>query len=156
MQNLIAQLAQQFGLRPEQIQAGAGAILQLLQQHAGGTDFQQLLAKIPGAQTWLAQAQAAPQEAGAAGGGLLGQAASIFGALSGQEQTGGIAGVIGKLGQAGFKPDTAMQFVPALLEQLKGAAGADTLNKVLANVPGLNNAGGAGGGAGALLGKLLG
>ena len=35
MQNPIASLAQQFGLRPEQIQAGVGAIEKVLEQVPG-------------------------------------------------------------------------------------------------------------------------
>lgn len=148
MQNIISTLAQQFGLRPEQVQAGVGAILQLLQEKAGGGDFQQLLAKIPGAQAWIDQAKVLPQQSGDAGGGLLGQAAGILGAVTGQGQT-GLAGILGKLQGAGFQPDSAAKFVPAVLEQLKGSAGAGTLDKVLEQVPGLKGLGGG------LLGQLL-
>lgn len=153
MNNMIDELAQRFGLSTQQVQAGAGAILQLLQQKSGKVDFQQLLGAVPGSQAWIEQAKALPEQAGQAGGGLLGQAAGLLGALGGQGQA-GLAGILGQLGQAGFKPDTAMQFVPALLEQLKGSAGSDVLNKVLAQVPALKDAGAGGGVAGAL-GKLL-
>lgn len=148
MQNLVTQLAQQFGLRSEQVQAGAGAVLQLLQEKAGGADFQQLLGKVPGAKAWIEQARAMPQQAGQVGGGLLGQASNLLGAVTGQGQS-GLAGILGKLEQAGFKPDSAVQFVPALLEQLKATAGPDTLNKLLDQVPALKGA------AGGLLGKFL-
>ncbi len=149
MQNIVTQLAQQFGLKGEQVQAAAGAVLQLLQEKSGNAEFQALVAKVPGAQAWIEQAKALPSQAGQVGGGLLGQASSLLGAVTGQAQS-GIAGIIGKLESAGFKPDSAMQFVPALLEQLKGAAGPDTLNKVIEQVPGLNQ-----GTTGALLGKFL-
>ncbi len=150
MQNLIASLAQQFGLRPEQVQAGVGAVLQLMQQHAGGNEFQQLIDKIPGAQAWMQQASALPTQAGSGGmgGGLLGQAASILGTVTGQGGS-GLAGVLGQLGHAGLRPESAAQFVPALLEKLKDGAGAGTVEKVLEQVPGL---GGLGGG---LLGQFL-
>lgn len=148
MQNLVTQLAQQFGLKSEQVQAGAGAVLQLLQEKAGGADFQALLGKVPGAQAWIEQAKALPGQAGQVGGGLLGQASGLLGAMTGQGQS-GLAGILGKLQAAGFKPESAMQFVPALLEQLKGAAGSDTVKKVVEQVPGLQ------GTTGALLGKFL-
>lgn len=153
MNNLIDQLAQQYGISKEQVQAGAGAILQLLQDKGGAVDFQQLLGAVPGAQAWMEQAKALPQQAGQVGGGLLGQAAGLVGALGGQGQS-GLAGLLGRLGQAGFKPDSAAQFVPALLEQLKGRAGADVLNQLLQQVPALKAAAGEGGAAG-MLGKLL-
>lgn len=150
MQNLISSLAQQFGLRTDQVQAGAGAVLQLLQEKAGSGEFQQLIAKIPGAQGWIEQAMKLSQGgAGAAGGGgLLGAASSILGAVTGQGQT-GLAGILGKLESAGFQPDSAAQFVPALLEKLKGAAGPETVEKVLGQVPGLQGLGGG------LLGKFI-
>lgn len=155
MQNLISSLAQQFGLRADQVQAGAGAVLQLLQEKAGSGEFQQLIAKIPGAQGWIEQAMKLSQggagAAGGAGGGLLGAASSILGAVTGQGQT-GLAGILGKLESAGFQPDSAAQFVPALLEKLKGAAGPETVEKVLGQVPGLQGLQGLGGG---LLGKFI-
>lgn len=147
MQSLIGSLVQQFGLRPEQIQAGAGVVLQLLQEKAGGADFQQLLASLPGAQAWIEKVQALPQQGGSGVGGLLGQASSILGAVTGQDAS-GLAGILGKLEAAGFNAQSATQFVPALLEQLKGAAGADVLGKVLQQVPALKGGGG-------LLGGLL-
>lgn len=148
MQNLVTQLAQQFGLKSEQVQVAAGAILQLLQAKAGDKDFQELISAVPGAQAWIQQAKALPQQAAQVGGGLLGQASNLLGAVTGQGQS-GLAGVLGKLEAAGFKTDTAAQFVPALLEQLRAAAGPDKLNKLVEQVPGLQ------GGAGALLGKFL-
>lgn len=149
MQNIVTQLAQQFGLKGDQVQAAAGAVLQLLQQKAGDAEFQALVAKVPGAQAWIEQARALPAQAGQAGGGLLGQASSLLGGVTGQGQS-GLAGILGKLESAGFKPESALQFVPALLEQFKAAAGPETLNKVVEQVPGLNQ-----GTTGALLGKFL-
>lgn len=148
MQDIISSLAQQFGLRPEQVQVGAGVVLQLLQEKAGGGDFRDLLARLPGAQAWLEQARLLPQQAGQAGSGLLGQASNLLGAVTGQGQS-GLAGILGQLEGAGFDPRTAAQFVPALLGQFKDAAGGDVLGKVLGQVPGLKDAGGG------LLGKLL-
>lgn len=149
MQDIVTQLAAQFGLKGAQAQAAVGAVLRLLQEKAGNAEFQALVAKVPGAQGWIEQAKALPQQAGQAGGGLLGQVGGLLGAVTGQGQS-GLAGVLGTLEAAGFKADTAMQFVPALLEKLKGVAGAETLSKVIDQVPGLNQ-----GSTGALLGKFL-
>lgn len=149
MQTIVTSLAQQFGLKSEQIQAGAGAVLQLIQEKAGGSEFQALIAKVPGAQAWIQQAKALPAQAQQVGGGLLGQASSLLGAVTGQTQ-GGLAAVLGKLEQAGFKPDSAIQFVPALLEQIKSVAGPETVQKILESVPALKDS------AGGLIGKLLG
>ncbi len=147
MQNLISSLAQQFGLRADQVQAGAGVVLQLLQQSAASPEFQALIAKVPGAAAWIEQAKAL-SSSGGDGGGLLGQAASLLGVVTGQGQA-GLAGVLGKLEGAGFDAGSAARFVPALIEKLKTAAGPDTVDNLLGQAPGLQGLGGG------LLGKLI-
>lgn len=150
MNNLIDELAQRFGVSPEQVQAGAGAVLQLLKQNGGKVDFQQLLGAVPGAAAWMEKAKGmTPASGQEGGGGLLGHAAGLLGALGGQG-AGGLSEALGQLGRAGFKPDAAAQFVPALLEQLKGSAGPDVVDKLLDQVPALKESGGA-----AVLGKLF-
>ncbi|HKY90802.1 MAG TPA: DUF2780 domain-containing protein [Nevskiaceae bacterium] len=148
MQNLIAQLSQDLGLKTEQVQAGTGAFLQLIQEKVGQGDFQQVLGKLPGAQEWIQQAKALPQQAGQVGGGLLGQASSLLGSLSGKGSE-GLAAVLGRLEQAGFKPDTAMRFVPKLLDQLRNALGEETFERLVDKVPMLRQT------AGGLLGQLI-
>lgn len=148
MQNLIAQLSRDLGLETRQVQAGAGALLQLIQEKVGEGDFQAVLAKLPGAQAWIQQAKALPQQAGQVGGGLLGQASSLLGALGGKGPD-GLAAVLGRLEQAGFKPDTAMQFVPAALDQLRNVLGEETFERVVDQVPMLKQT------AGGLLGRFI-
>lgn len=151
MQQIIAQLTAQLGLKKEQIEAGAGAILNLVKEKIPQAEFQQLLGKLPGANDWLAKAQALPATAQQTASGLLGQASNLLGSLTGNAQ-GGLAALLSQLEKAGFKADSAMQFVPALLNQIKAAVGPEQLNKLLAQVPALKDA--ASGMAADLLGKL--
>lgn len=157
MSNLIGQLAQQFGLGESQTEAGAGAVLKFLQEQAGGADLQQLIAKVPGAESWIAKADQLPADGAGDGGGLLGQAAGLLGSMGGAG-LGGLGQILGQLQSAGLSADSASQFVPALLEKLQGEAGSDLLNSVLEQVPALKGLMGGEGGAGALggmLGKFL-
>ena len=157
MNQLIGQLAQQFGLGEGQTEAGAGAVLKFLQQQVGGGDVSQLISKVPGAESWMAKAEQLPEggEAGA-GGGLLGQAAGLLGGLGGSGGA-GLAQILGQLQSAGFNAETATQFVPALLEKLKGEAGSDLINSIVNQIPALKGllGGDAGGGLGGMLGKLM-
>lgn len=164
MDNIIAQLAQQFGLQGEQAEAGAGAILQMLQEKVGGSEVQELIAKVPGAETWIAQAENLPAQAASegtdSGGGLLGQAAGLLGGLGGGGA--GLGEVLGKLQASGLSAESATQFVPALVEKLQAVVGPDLINKILQQVPmlkalvgGDGGAGGGAGGLGGMLGKLL-
>ena len=153
MNALIGQLAQQFGLGEGQAEAGAGAVLKFLQSQAGGAEVQEVIAKVPGAEAWMAKAEALPQEGGG-GGGLLGQAAGLLGSMGGG--AGGLGQVLSQLQSAGLSADSAAQFVPALIEKLRGEAGSDLINTVIEQVPALKSLlGGDGGGLGGMLGKLI-
>lgn len=165
METIVGQLAQQFGLKNDQAEAGAGAILQMLQDKVGGSDVSELIAKVPGAESWLQKGQSLPSQAGGgeAGGGLLGQAAGLLGGLGGGS-TGaeGLGDILGKLQASGLNAGNAMQFVPALLEKIQGVVGPELVGKVLDQVPMLKAlTGGAGaqaggtGGLGGMLGNLL-
>lgn len=151
MQALINALAQQFGMRPEQVQTAVGAVLGLVRERAGQKEFAALVASVPGAQAWIDQAGQA--KAPADGGGLLGQAAGLLGALGAGSAPGGIGALLGQLQQSGLKPETALQFLPALMEQFRSTAGAETVKKVIEEIPALKGGAGPGGALGSLLGR---
>lgn len=161
MQSILTQLAQQFGLNGQQAESGAGALLQMLQDKVGGADVQELIAKVPGAQSWIEQAKNLPVHGGGdAGGGLFGQAAGLLGGLTGGGA--GLGDVLGKLQASGIDAETAIQFVPALIEKLQEVVGPELINNVLNQVPMLKALLGSGGasaaesgGLGGMLGNLL-
>ncbi|MGH8444255.1 MAG: DUF2780 domain-containing protein, partial [Solimonas sp.] len=144
MSNIIGQLAGQFGVSPAQAESAAGSVFKLLQERAQAGDFQKLLGAVPQIQDWIAKADHAPEAAG--GGGLLGQLGGLLGGGGG----GGFGGVLAALQQSGLKPETLVQFVPALLEKLSAHVDPALLAKVLDAVPALKELEGAGGGLGGL------
>jgi hypothetical protein len=154
MDDIIKTLTEQLGIGAEQAQAGVGAILKMISEQASRADFQQLLNAVPEAAQWMSQATAA---ATGVGGGLLGQAAQLFGGL-----TGGLTGstnlaeAVAALGKSGIGPDMAARFVPSVLQLLQAQAGADLLERLVTPIPFLREA--LGGGATGLadaLGKMF-
>lgn len=161
MQEQIKAWAAKFGVPPAQVEAGIGAVLGFIQQKVPPAQFQQLQGLLPMAQQWIQKAGSLPAAGAAGGNDLMGMASGLLGKLG--SEGGGAAAlgqVVGQLKNAGFDPQKAMEFVPAVLNQIKSAAGPDTFNKLLASAPALkdalNGAGGANlmGAASSLLGKF--
>lgn len=158
MQEQIKAWAAKFGVQPGQVEAGIGAVLGFIQSKVPAAQFQQLQGLMPMAQQWIQKAGTLPAGGSAGGGGLMGMAGGLLGKLGGGAQ-GGLGQVLTQLQGAGFKPEAAAQFVPAVLNQLKAEAGPDKFNQLLSSVPALKDmlgggAGGLMGAAGSLLGKL--
>lgn len=152
MDEILQQLVNQLGTHPGQTEVGAGALLNLIREHASQVDFEQLLRAVPEASQWMgtaaaAQAGAAPGAAG--GGGLLGELGGLIGGLTGS--SGGVGGLLSALAHSGLSADKLMQLVPALLALLQQRGGADLLGKVAGSVPMLQEilGGGAAGAPGA-------
>src|SRR4051794_9122733 len=85
MDEILQQLVNQLGTHPGQTEVGAGALLNLIREHASAADFGQLLQAVPEASKWMgtatdAQASAAPGE-----GGLLGEIGGRIGGASGPD-----------------------------------------------------------------------
>ena len=162
MDEIPSQLVDQLGTHPGQTEVGAGALLNLIREHASEADFGQLLQAVPEASKWMgtatvAQASAAPGTA--AGGGLLGEIGGLIGGLTGS--SGGVGGLLSALAHSGLSADKLMQLVPALLTLLQQRGGADLLQRVAGAVPMLQEVlgGGAAGAPGAqpgggILGEL--
>ena len=161
MDEILGQLVDQLGTHPGQTEVGAGALLNLIREHASEADFGQLLQAVPEASKWMgtataAQASAAPGEGG---GGLLGELGGLIGGLTGS--SGGVGGLLSALAHSGLSADKLMQLVPALLTLLQQRGGSDLVTKVAGAVPMLQEVlgGGAAGAPGAqpgggLLGEL--
>ena len=154
MQEQIKAWATKFGVQPTQVEAGIGAVLGFIQSKVPPGQFQQLQGLMPMAQQWIQKAGALPTNGAQGGSDLMSMASGLLGKLSGGGQN-GLGTVLTQLQGAGFKPETAMQFVPAVLNQLKAAAGPEKFDQLLASVPALKDTLGGGGAAG-LLGQLLG
>ena len=150
MDEILRQLVEQLGTHPGQTEVGAGALLNVIREHASQVDFEQLLRAVPEASKWMgtaAAAQANPPAGADAGGGLLGELGGLIGGLTGS--TGGIGGLLSALAHSGLSADKLMQLVPILLTLLQQRGGADLLQKVAGSVPMLQEVLGGGGAAGA-------
>jgi len=149
MDEILQQLVNQLGTHPGQTEVGAGALLNLIREHASQADFGQLLQAVPEASQWMGTAAAAQAStAPGAGGGLLGELGGLIGGLTGS--SGGVGGLLSALAHSGLSADKLMQLVPALLALLQQRGGADLLQKVAGSVPMLQEIlGGAAGAPGA-------
>jgi hypothetical protein len=163
--DLIGQLTQQLGLKPDTAQAASGSVFQLLQQHAPAGAFQQLLDKAPEVSGWMSKAQgpagAAPAPAGSGGlGGMLGAAAGMLGGAGG-EAAGQLGALTGMLGRFGLSPEMATKVLPLVLQFVQSKLGTQGTQQLASGMPLLQQflqGGGAqegGGGLGGMLGKLF-
>lgn len=149
MQDQIQGWANSLGLRPEQVQTGLNTLMQFLQSRVPAPVWQQLVSRVPQVQSWVADAITMSQPAVRAASGALGGAGNDLSQL------------FAELKKAGFTPERAMQFVPAVLEQIKAQAGPELYQKLAGAVPGLGAGRGAEGlgkiadAASGLLGKFL-
>lgn len=147
MDEILQQLVNQLGTHPGQTEVGAGALLNVIREHASQGDFDELLKAVPEASQWMGTATAAQTSAAPpGGGGLLGELGGLIGGLSGS--SGGIGGLISSLSHSGLSAGALMQLVPALLALLQQRGGTDLVAKVAGSVPALQEVLG-GGAAGA-------
>ena len=130
MDELIKSLSTQFNLPESAIRSGIGVILNFLKQKAAGTEFEKLVAAIPGADSYMSAAPAT----GEAGGGLLG---GLLGKLGGD--LGGAAEALGALQQAGIPMDKAAPLAAEFLNQAKTVVGPETVDALLNQIPALKS-----------------
>lgn len=135
MQELIQRWAATFGLEPEQVQSGLNTLMQYIQSKVPGGVWAQFASRVPQVRSWVGEAITMSQP--------IVRMAPIH------TPGGDLAQLLNELGKAGFTPQTAMQFVPAVLEQVRAKAGPDLYLKVLEAVPALNPGASGSGGPGA-------
>ena len=136
MDQIVSAIAQKLGIPEAVVRSGLAVVLNFLKQKAGGTEFGALLNMIPGASD-LANAPA--PDAGVGGnllGNLIGSVSSMFGG-----QSADIGKAVAGLENAGIKTEQIAPFVQTFVGEAKKIAGEDTVNNVLASVPGLANLG---------------
>lgn len=96
-------LSQRLGVTPVQAQSGAGALFQVAKSQMQANAFSQLAQAVPGMNTMLGSA---PSIQGGYGGGL-----------------GGMVGLASAFQQSGMSANMIQQFIPVILEYVKGSGG---------------------------------
>jgi hypothetical protein len=150
MDEILSQLTSSLGSHPGQTEVGAGALMNLIREHASQGDFDQLLKAVPEAAQWMGKAAnvaAAPQTTpapGEPGAGLFGEIAGVIGSLTGNS-AGGVGGLLSVLAHSGLSLETLTALVPQLLALLEQRGGSNLLQRIAASVPMLRDfLGGAG------------
>lgn len=134
MEDFIRSAASELGISEESSRSATSGLLGLLKENTGGSDFSELLNKVPGAQALLDQAPAA---GGDSGGGLMGGLLGKVTAAVGMDS--GAAGLASVISNAGLDLGSATGFVGQFVGYLKGKAGGDVVGRLLNKVPDLKN-----------------
>jgi hypothetical protein len=127
MDEILRQLAERLGIRPDQAEMGAGALLSFIREHASQVDFQQLLNAVPEASSWIGKTV---QGAAETGGSLFGEVAGVLGGFAGSA-----GGLLTALAQSGLSPESVTRFVPELLGLLKERADPALIQRLVGSVP---------------------
>lgn len=133
MEQIIQAISKNLNLPETTVKMGLGVILNFAKQQATGTQFEKLVAILPGAEDLMKEAPTG--ESGAAGGllgGLLGKAGDLLGG-----NLGAAAGALAALEKAGVPMDKAAPLARQFFEQAQTVAGPDVVNSVLDQVPAL-------------------
>ena len=133
MQELVGQLVQQLGIKPEQAQGGAGLLLKLAKDKLGG-DFGQVEKSVPGVNELIGSAPKPEGVAGGLGGMLGGLAGKIGGGAGGAlGNLGGLASLAGGFSQLKLDPALIAKFAPIIIAFAK-SKGGDTVAALLGKV----------------------
>lgn len=129
---LIADLARQADVDPEQARAVLAGALGLLDKHATQDARRALFDAVPGAEALAGSDEARPQ----GGGGLFGGLMRGAGGLSGAAVADGM-GLLSRLKAMGLDKDDLKRLLPVARERLRQATGRDLLGDAIRSVPGL-------------------
>jgi hypothetical protein len=124
MQDLVGTLVSQLGINKDQAQGGAGAIFKAAQDRLGGGEFDKLLGGIPGVKDLLSKAPAA-------GGGLGGMLGGLASKMGGGDMA-QAAQLLSAFSSLGLNKDTAMKFIPVIMQFLQSQGGPELVTKVRA------------------------
>ncbi len=109
-------LMSQLGVSEKQANGGAGSLLKYAKGNLGKEDFSKVSSAIPDMSTLLS---AAPKSSG---GGLGGMASALGG-----DALGTLASLGSSFGALGLNADMIQQFIPIILEYVKGSGGDDVM-----------------------------
>lgn len=127
MEEAIKRVSQELGLAEETVRNCIKVLLQFAHKHASGTEWEKLLARIPGAAELVAEP--APETEGA-GNSLFGGLGSLLGG-----QAGDAAKVLSGLQAAGLPTSQIGPFVKSFVAKTREIVGPEPVDEVLKKVP---------------------
>ena len=128
MNEIVTEIANRVGIAPDLAEKALGMMLGFLQREAADGPVTEMIEKIPGATELVAQFNG---EGSGGGGGLLG---GLMGALGG----GGIMGLGQQLMSEGLGMSEITSLAKETLSIAEQHAGKETVDEVVASVPGLS------------------
>jgi hypothetical protein len=129
MADIVTEVAAKTGMSPELVRKGLGAILAYLKTKMSADNYAKLQAAVPGADGLVDEAA----KAGAApSGGMLG---AVGGAVSKLFGGSGEGQLLTGLTSAGFSTDQLQEFLPKVMESLKGKLPADVMKQASGLLP---------------------
>jgi Protein of unknown function VcgC/VcgE (DUF2780) len=133
MSELVNTLTDQTGISSDLVHKGLGALLSFLKKELGEPTFDQLASNIPGASGLLEKFESSP-EAGSSGlfDVISGLASKILGS-----NLADVPALLAAFSKLGFSAEQIENFLPKAIELIKSYLPADTLEKILANLPAL-------------------
>lgn len=129
MDEFIGSLSEKLNIAPATARESVKVLLQLAHQKATGTEFADLINRIPGAAELIAEPPAASDAPNALGG--------LFGSLGGLMggQAGDAAKALSGLQGAGLSMAQIGPFVKTFIEKSREVAGPETVDAVIAKLP---------------------
>ncbi len=129
VQDIVSAVASRLNVDNATAESAVGTILSILDHEATGTKADALFDQLPGARDL---AQRYDVMAGAGGGGLMGMLGSALG-----DRAGALVNGMAKLKGLGLSVAQVEEAGKQLIEQAKTAAGPDTVNEIVNDIPGL-------------------
>jgi hypothetical protein len=129
-QAIVSAVASRLNIDNATAENAVGTILSILDHEAAGTKADALFDKLPGARDLAQRYDVMAEPAG--GGGLMGMLGSALG-----ERAGALVNGMAKLKGLGLSVAQVEEAGKQLVEQARTAAGSDTVNEILNDVPGL-------------------
>ena len=129
MEELIARVTNRTGLDAATAKIAIGHILAFLRKEGPPEDAERLLAALPGADAAIAEANAGEDE----GGGLMGMLGGVGGAMGG-----GVMVLGQKLMAAGVPMSQMQPLGQELFAYGREKAGEDTMGRIIGSIPGLS------------------
>ena len=134
MQEFIDMAMKSLGTDEKTTRGATGGLLNLIQKNANGGDFQELLGKLPGADSLM-------KDGPSPGGGLGGALGGLVGNLTGGNDAMKAIGALGFLTESGIDAGKIAPLVTMFLNFVKAKAGQDLLSKLLGKLHELANIG---------------